>query len=312
MRIMHDAEKSTLACRNIHNGFAVELQRAQHYIGCIEAMASAEGNVVHLQRSITTITNTLLYQHCSLVFQPRQLVVSKRLLGVEALLRWQHPVYGEINATNIIKLAEKRRIIDHFSLYIINLALVEFKQLCNNYAGQPQLTLSVNITPLSLKHPEFLKGLIGLCNEHSIATSQLILDFPEHLVVASDAEKLIDKLSEYRQAGFKLALDDFGTAEATAPIIERLHLHELKVDVQVISAVSQSKEAELLAKAALRLAAHAGILTTAEGVENAATQALIAELGFDIMQGYALCKPLSSQELQAWCHEYQKSRNPSY
>lgn len=259
-------------------------------------MAESTNGVIYLPRNNRNIANELLLNHCSVAYQPMQLANSRRFIGVEIFARWSHPHHGELSAPEFIELAEERGIIDELTVRILQQALPEFKLLCEQHAD---LCLSVNVSPISFKHPHFLNVLTELCEQHGIHPSQLILELPES-VVLSRIDHFIELLEKFRKAGFKVALDDFGTADATAMVIAQMHLHQIKVDISVIAAIHTSKEAEFLAKAAMRLAHQTGVLVTAEGVEDLATLATVAEIGFDIIQGFQISKPLSTQELFTW------------
>ncbi|WP_157981228.1 EAL domain-containing protein [Aliidiomarina iranensis] len=241
----------------------------------------------------------LLQEQFSVAYQPRQLTSSRRIVGLEIFARWEHPKYGFIPPADFIHIAEQRDIIDQLTLQILHQALPEFKRLLKQ---RPELSLSVNISPLSFQHPNFLTSLINICNDYQVAPSQIILDFSES-VISDDIDGFIGLIKTFRVAGFKIALDDFGTGNVTATVVERLHLHELKVDISVTQQLTLSKESEFLAKAALRLARQTGALTTAEGVETEETLELVSELGFDIIQGYQISKPMFIDELNAWLRE---------
>ncbi|MFU8784558.1 EAL domain-containing protein [Aliidiomarina sp.] len=266
-------------------------------------MAESTNGVIHLPRNKQSIANQLLLEHCSVAYQPMQLVNSRRFIGVEIFARWSHPHYGELSAPELIELAEERGIIDELTVRILQQALPEFKLLCEHDAN---LSLSVNVSPASFQHPSFLTVLIEQCKQHGIHPNQLILEFPES-VVFNQINHFIGLLEKFRKAGFKVALDDFGTADATATTLAQMHLHQIKVDISVIANIHSSKEAEFLAKAVMRLAHQTGVLVTAEGIEDIATLNTVAELGFDIIQGFQISRPLTIAELCTWVAE---NKNP--
>lgn len=259
-------------------------------------MTLQEAKILTMPIAKKHLSAELLQEQFSVAYQPRQSTTSRKLVGVEIFARWQHPKYGFIPPADFILIAEQRDVIDQLTLQILHQALPEFKRLL---VQTPDLTLSVNISPLSFQHSNFLNSLCSICDDYKVPTSQVILDFPE-AIVCDDIELFSDLIKQFRHAGFKIALDDFGTGNATSTVIERLHLHELKIDISVTQQLTLSKESEFLAKAAIRLAQQTGTLTTAEGVENEETLDIVAEMGFDIVQGFQISKPMFIDEFNAW------------
>ncbi|RUO38219.1 hypothetical protein CWE13_00790 [Aliidiomarina shirensis] len=262
-------------------------------------MTSEQTKILTMPIAKKHLSADLLQEQFSVAYQPRQLATSRRIVGLEIFARWEHPKYGFIPPADFIHIAEKRDVIDQLTLQILHQALPEFKRLL---LQRPALTLSVNISPLSFKHSNFLDSLIAICEDYGISPNQIILDFSE-AVVSDDIDTFIDLIKQFRVAGFKIALDDFGTGDTTSVIIERLHLHEIKVDISVTQQLTLSKESEFLVKAAIRLAQQTGALTTAEGVENEETLDIVAEMGFDMVQGFQISKPMFIDELNAWLKE---------
>lgn len=259
-------------------------------------MKSEQTKILTMPIAKKHLSAELLQEQFSVAYQPRQLATSRRLVGLEIFARWQHPKYGFIPPSDFIHIAEKRDVIDQLTLQILHQALPEFKRML---ANRPDLTLSINISPKSFQHSNFLSAMINICSDYQIQPNQIILDFPEY-VVSNQMEEFVELIKQFRKAGFKIALDDFGTGNATSLVIERLHLHEIKVDISVTQQLTLSKESEFLAKAAIRLARQTGTLTTAEGVENEETLDIVAEMGFDIVQGFQISKPMFIDELNAW------------
>lgn len=232
-------------------------------------------------------------------FQPRITVPTGRLAGFEIYARWNHEDLGYISPTQFIRLAEKRELIDTLTQEILNAGLPVFAGIVKR---MPNLTLSVNISPISFTHSSFLQLLLERCSAYELAPNQIILEFPE-LEIYQNMEIFANSLKHYQDAGFLIALDDFGTGESNALMLNKLNLSEIKIDISVIQSMKTSKEAEFLAKAALKLASQSGIFATAEGVETEETMSAVQQLGFDMAQGFYIAHPMSASELEAWLEQ---------
>lgn len=262
-------------------------------------MAAKSKGIFNMPLNAEHLRKVLDEHGFEVAFQPRVLVPSGRLTGFEIYARWNHEELGYISPAQFIRLAEKRELIDTLTQEILNAGLPVFARIAKR---MPQLTLSVNISPVSFTHSSFLQLLLERCNAYDIAPSQIILEFPE-LEIYQNMEIFANSLKHYQDAGFRIALDDFGTGESNALMLDKLNLSEIKIDISVIQALKISKEAEFLAKAALKLASQSGVLATAEGVETEEIMSFVEKLGFDMAQGFYIAHPMSASALEAWLEQ---------
>ncbi|WP_194755819.1 EAL domain-containing protein [Aliidiomarina indica] len=265
-----------------------------------KAMAASAKGIFNMPLNAEHLRKVLDEHGFEVAFQPRVIVTTGRLTGFEIYARWNHEELGYISPIEFIQLAKKRELIDTLTQEVLNAGLPVFAEIAKRI---PNLSLSVNISPVSFTHSDFLQRLLESCVAFDLAPSQIILEFPE-LEIYQNMEVFAESLMRYQRAGFRIALDDFGTGESNALMIEKLKLSEIKIDVAVIKAIKTSKEAEFLAKAALKLANQSGILATAEGVETEETMEHIKLLGFDMAQGYYIAHPMSASALEAWLRQH--------
>lgn len=261
-----------------------------------------EKKVLSMPQPISRLSEHLLHEQFSVALQPRVNVHTQLLHGFEVFARWQHPQRGYIAPAQFIHIAESQELIDQLTFFVIEQAAPIFKQYNQSHA----LKLSINISPLSFRHPDFLTELLRICEQSGLKPKQLILDFPES-VVTDDFQTFSLLLDQFREAGFLVALDDFGTSDATALNIDRMHLHELKLDYTITKAMVKDKESRFLAQSAITVARHGDVLITAECIEDQDTLDLAKRLGVDIVQGYFIGKPMFKEELANWWQAYQKT-----
>lgn len=265
-----------------------------------KAMAAKSKGIFNMPLNAEHLRKVLDQHGFEVAFQPRVIVQTGRLTGFEIYARWNHEELGYISPAQFIHLAEQRELIDTLTKEILDAGLPVFAGIAKRI---PHLTLSVNISPVSFTHSSFLQLLLESCAAHDLAPTQIILEFPE-LEIYQNMEVFADSLKRYQNAGFRIALDDFGTGESNALMLDKLGLSEIKIDISVIQALKTSKEAEFLAKAALKLANQSGVLATAEGVETAEIMDFIKQLGFDMAQGFHIAHPMSATDLEAWLEQH--------
>lgn len=259
-------------------------------------------NVVTLPQTASRLSEHLLREQFSAALQPRIDLHSKLLYGFEVFARWQHPQYGYIAPAQFIHIAEKQALIDQLTLHVVEQGL----QMFQPYNQQNNLKLSVNISPVTFSHSDFFIALHSLCERYGIQPQQIILDFSES-VVREEFSRFEPLLRQSHEHGFLMALDDFGTAESTAVDIQRMEIHELKLDQSIVKYFTESREARMLAQAAIKIASSLDALVTAECVENKETLDQAVALGCDLAQGYYLGPPMFADELAQWYRDYQKN-----
>lgn len=266
-------------------------------------MVKASGKVkdgIHVMPLNAEHLRQVLEQHgVEVVFQPRIWIESNQVAGVEMYARWTHRELGIIEPGTFVHLAEERELIDQLSEEIISIGIPAFAEALRKI---PDLTLSINVSPMMFKRTEFLTYLLAQCAAVNVSPAQVILEFPEAQTY-HNLEVLGTRLVAFREAGFKVALDDFGTGESNALKLEKLGLHEIKIDISVVQTMRANMESEFLAKAALKLAQQSKALLTAEGVENEETLAFVKALHFDLAQGFFVARPMPIQELLTWLAE---------
>ena len=234
----------------------------------------------------------------SLLYQPKVAVADNRLVGVEALARWPHRTLGVIEPSTFVPLAERYGLIDELTDWVLRRGL---KQWVSWSEQGVRTNIAFNVSALSLRDVYFPDYLHRLCQTEGVPANCLTIEVTEgatqHLV------RLLDTLTRFRLKGMSLALDDFGTGYSSLLQLRQLPYSELKVDRCFVCEAVRSRESRLIVKAVIDLAHGLGLKATAEGVEDAETLALLAELGCDHAQGYFIARAMEGWELAPWLVE---------
>jgi diguanylate cyclase (GGDEF)-like protein/PAS domain S-box-containing protein len=223
-------------------------------------------------------------------FQPLVNVETGRVVGAEALVRWQHPRRGLLAPDQFIPLAERTALIEPLDQWVLNAALQE----CRAWQATGfEVAVAVNLSTRSLQNPA-LPGLVSeLLERAGVAPGYLHLEITETSVMADPAQT-IEVLSQLRAKGMRVAVDDFGTGYASLAYLKRLPVDELKIDKSFVAGVSTDSKDLAIVRSTIGLGHELGLEVVAEGVEDGATWELLASAGCDLVQGYYISRPVAS------------------
>ena len=238
----------------------------------------------------------------SLYYQPKINLKTNKCVGVEALVRWDHPEKGLILPDAFIGDAEKSGAIKSLTQWVLTAAIEQSAQW--NKEGYC-IDMSVNISARDFQDPDLLKLIEDEISNSTFMPSCLILELTESAVM-TDTKKAFDSLSKLDKMGIKLAIDDFGTGYSSLEYLKRLPVDELKIDRSFIVDMATSKNDEAIVRSTVDLAHNLGLSVVAEGVENQHSLDLLKEMGCDAMQGYFTSKPLSASEASEYLSGFPK------
>jgi len=235
-------------------------------------------------------------------FQP-QLALRGRaageVVGVEALVRWQHPRRGLVSPGGFMPEAEASPLIRDIGLHVLDATLTRLgESACRTLIG------GVNIGARHLLDAAFLDDVTAALARHpGVAPQRLEIEVTETAAFA-DAERAREVLACLRELGCRVALDDFGTGQASLTHLQALPVTRLKIDRRFVARLAASPRELAIVAGILVTARGLGIETVAEGVEGAAEQALLTRLGCDVLQGFHLARPMRGELLGAWLAAY--------
>jgi len=234
-----------------------------------------------------------------LYFQPQVSTKSNELLGVEALVRWQHPVHGLVSPDKFIPLAEKIGAIEQLTKEILDLAIQQSRQ------WQTQglfIKISINLSAQNINSLQLPEQLRSLVRNNSLDPSMIVLEVTESALMDNLTTSL-DILTRLRLKGFQLSIDDFGTGFSSLSQLHKIPFTELKIDQSFIAKITSDPESLAIVETCIMLGHKLNMQVVAEGVETQDVLSLLTKMGCDIVQGYYLARPMSAEALVAWQQE---------
>ena len=225
----------------------------------------------------------------SCLFQPKVTLRERRLVGVEALMRWQSPRLGVVLPDQFIPLAERAALIDRLTDRLIAEALTQFRPW---RSLRPDLTIAINLSPVSLTDLSLPERVSAMLAETRLPASALVLEVTEGAVM-EDYVAAADILTRLRIRGIRLSIDDFGTGHSSLLSLLRLPFSELKIDQRFVRSCMQDPEAAKIIRALISLAWELGLQVVAEGIETEPVAELLDRLGCMVGQGYLFGPPVS-------------------
>lgn len=234
-------------------------------------------------------------------YQPQIDLRTRRVIGVEALIRWRHPDKGLVSPAAFIPVAEESGLIVPMGDWVIEEATRQV--MAWQQAGIEPVTVAVNLSAL-----QFRRGNLETVVTQALAQSGL----PPHLleleltesVLISDSDSVEARLSGLKALGVKVSIDDFGTGYSSLAYLRRFSVDKLKIDQSFIRDLDRRPDDVSIVRAIVQMAGSMGLKTIAEGVESEATAQLLNELGCDEAQGYVFARPMPADDLAAWMRHH--------
>jgi diguanylate cyclase (GGDEF)-like protein len=255
----------------------------------MQRRATARLELVHALRQAVAHEDFVVY------YQPQIDTASGQLVGVEALVRWQHPERGLVEPVDFIGLAEETGLILPLGLWVLRMACRQAQSWRAQNDGRP-LLLSVNLSPMQVRQPDLVAEVAAILAETGLPADALCLEITES-VLLEDAEATTRTLQALRALGVHLAIDDFGTGYASLSYLQRFPVETVKIDRSFIAALGESAGGMAIVEAVTALAHQLGLAVVAEGIETAAQSALVEQVGCDQSQGFYVAHPLPAEEL---------------
>ncbi|MGB9031225.1 MAG: EAL domain-containing protein, partial [Acidobacteriaceae bacterium] len=231
-----------------------------------------------------------------LVFQPQMELATGTITGIEALLRWQHPVLGLVPPDRFIPVAENTGLILPIGDWVLRTAgaqIVEWQR-----QGLALAPVSVNVSALQFRQEGFCASIRRVLRETGLPASSLELELTES-VLLSNADVMRPVLQELKDMGVALAIDDFGTGYSSLSYLKQFRFAKLKIDRSFIREVATSSDDAAITTAIIRMAKSLNMRVVAEGVENPAQMAFLRERGCDEIQGYYFSRPVAADDMGA-------------
>jgi EAL domain-containing protein (putative c-di-GMP-specific phosphodiesterase class I)/ActR/RegA family two-component response regulator len=237
-------------------------------------------------------------------YQPKVDLARGALVGVEALIRWNHPTHGLVFPDHFIGVAEACGAIDTMTEWVLREALRQV--VCWQHEGLA-LQVSVNVSMQSLGSPGFARRVRDLVAEIGAAPQDLMLEITESRLMAETAVPL-ECLARLRMQRFGLSIDDFGTGHSSLSQLRDVPFTELKVDRGFVTGARYDQIIRPILEGSIGIAKRMGIQVVAEGIETEDDWHLLREIGCDFGQGWFIGRPMSSDRLPAWLYDWESRR----
>lgn len=229
-------------------------------------------------------------------YQPQVSIKTGEVCGVEALLRWNHPVHGLVPPDEFVPMAERNRMMGPLTQWVLRRA---FRDCANWHKQGLPIIVSVNLSAKDLHNPELPDLISGIAVAAGIQPKWVRLEITESSVM-TDPESAMGIILRMHERGYEFSIDDFGTGYSSLAYLRKLPLTEIKIDKAFVLDILTSENDAAIVKATITLGHNLGLLVTAEGVENKEIMAKLMEYGCDVAQGYFLSKPASVKDFNQW------------
>ncbi|WP_255472786.1 bifunctional diguanylate cyclase/phosphodiesterase [Planomicrobium sp. CPCC 101079] len=229
----------------------------------------------------------------SLVYQPKVNFQTNEIIGMEALLRWEHPEYGWVSPAEFIPIAEETGQIEAIGKWVLETACKQNKIWQNQ--GLDPLSVSVNVSVLQFQNGKFLKTVKTVLQESQLDAQFLELEITESIM--QNMRESMDILTQIKELGVKISIDDFGTGYSSLHILSKLPIDTIKIDKSFIDELDQLDQSPII-KAIIDLSLNLNLSIVAEGIETENQLEFLQKSGCMIGQGYLFSKPLKTNEFE--------------
>jgi diguanylate cyclase (GGDEF)-like protein len=222
-------------------------------------------------------------------YQPIVAAQGARIVGVEALLRWNHAARGHIPPAAFIPVAEQMGLMDSLGAFVLRRALIDARRWPDQY-------MSVNLSPLQVRDRGIIDLVRSALAESGIEPKRLMLEVTEGVLI-DNPDEMVKRIEELRGLGVRIALDDFGSGYSNLGYLQRFPLDKLKIDRSFVSALGRSSNGGVIIQAIVALGRALSVTVVVEGVETEEQRVLLRLAGCDEMQGYLFAKPAPAKTI---------------
>lgn len=287
-RLLQSAEQTmALAKQKGHNHF-------QFYV------ASIDQEIRERKQLEKDLNNALINHELYLVYQPQINLETKRVIGAEALLRWQHPEHGLIPPDDFIPVAESNGAIVEIGQWVLDQACWQAARWAGE--GSP-LRIAVNLSAVQLRQESIVDDILDTLQRHNIPAGRLELEVTETSFMTNLTDA-VAKLHRLHRAGISIAVDDFGTGYSSLTYLKKMPVQHLKIDKQFIRDLLVNEEDTRIANTIIDLGKSLNLTVVAEGVETAEQEYYLSQRGCKLAQGYFFSKPLLPRDFEIFVQTF--------
>ncbi|MBU2917649.1 EAL domain-containing protein [Psychrosphaera sp. F3M07] len=252
---------------------------------------------------VSDLRKAIVQDELVLTYQPKIDIQNNKIIGAEALIRWQHPEKGLIYPDEFIPQAEKSGLIIEIGDWVLSAACRQCKQWLNS--GYSDFTMAVNVSSKQFAKKDFYTKVEKTLSEYQLNASSLELEMTESLLI-DNSDELKSTLKNLHDLGVHLSIDDFGTGYSNLGYLKAFDIEYLKIDRSFISDLVTNPKNKTLVKAIVQMSHGLEIQNIAEGVEDQKTVRVLQQLQCEIGQGYYWSKPIFAEQFEVFAAEYNK------
>jgi len=284
---------------SIYKSADVAMYRAKHdgrnnYRFFKQEMQAHSARTLQLENALR---HALKRDQLQLHYQPQVSLQDGRIIGAEALLRWQHPELGAISPAEFIPIAEANGQIIQIGEWVLRSAVHQLKSWMDR--GLEPMIIAVNLSAVQFRHPHLPELVTQILAEAKLPPQYLELELTEG-VAMDDPLGAIAVMDDLHERGVRMSIDDFGTGYSSLSYLKRFHVYKLKIDQSFVRDITEDPEDKAIVAAIISLANSLGMHTIAEGVETAGQLAFLRLQGCNEVQGYYFSKPLAADQFEAY------------
>jgi len=237
----------------------------------------------------------------SLHYQPQIALATGRVVGAEALLRWQHPELGAVSPAEFIPIAESSGLILPIGEWVIRTAVAQLAQW--QRAGLPLITMAVNLSVVQFRHADLPQLVSSVLQEANLPAHWLELELTEG-VAMTNPQGAVAVMNDLHQRGVRMSIDDFGTGYSSLSYLKKFQVYKLKIDQSFVRDITDDPDDKAIVAAIISMADSLGMQTIAEGVETEGQLNFLRDRGCTEAQGYYFSRPLPAPAFEQFMRQY--------
>lgn len=244
------------------------------------------------------IRQALATDEIDVYFQPQLDIFRKKLVGIEALVRWHHPERGLLRAGDFIHCAAEHSLLQRIDKIVLEKSCIALKNLSKTLGKMPRM--SINMSTGSLSQPNLVTDLKATLQAHGLGPEHFGVEITEDVFLGAPKQTIVTNVSALKQAGFSIELDDFGTGYASLSTLIELPIDRIKIDQRFVDGIDVNMEKRRLSELIIEASKTLGATTVAEGIETEAQLAVLREIGCDAVQGYLISTAIPEGAFEIW------------
>jgi diguanylate cyclase (GGDEF)-like protein len=264
------------------------------------------GKITELERDITFDMNRAFEDHEFTVFyQPKYRFSDQKVIGAEALIRWNHKTKGLLMPGLFVPLFERNGFIQKIDLFV-------FEKVCAfldewNHSGPDgtcpdPITISCNLSRMQLYNPDIAKRYASIASKYQIAPSKIEIELTES-IMQDNKSRLLKAMNDIKKAGFQLSVDDFGSGYSSLNLLKDIPADVIKLDKEFLNTTQNNEKEGIIVHSVIDMAKKLDMVTVAEGIEDAQQSDLLRSMGCDIVQGFYYARPMPEHEYRQLLHK---------